>query len=192
MKCPAIFASALAKHNKGTSGEFREVMTGKDGRYQIHDSSGVSVGIRVSRLGSLEHCQQMKYFKCKIKSYESQWLRHSICWWCVISAHLVSNDHNTGHHRLGLQWITRIFPCWPVKITEMAPSHVMDTGLVIWPPACYHVIWALVNSIVCVHYCADTHMMRHESCQSRADELCKRKFSFYTYSLPTLHESYSR
>lgn len=39
----------------------------------------------------------------------------------------------------------------PVKITEMAPSHVMDTGLVIF----YQVIWPPVNSIVCVHYCED-------------------------------------
>ena len=31
----------------------------------------------------------------------------------------------------------------------MAPSHVMDTELVI--SVCYHVIWTQVNSIVCVH-----------------------------------------
>ena len=45
-----------------------------------------------------------------------------------------------------------------VKIREMAPSHLMDTGLVI----CYQVIWPPVNSIVCVHYCADQLLCKYQ------------------------------
>ena len=57
-----------------------------------------------------KHCKK-KLSQVKTKSSESViHLWHSICWWRVISVHLVSNGHNSSQLCLGLQWITWIFP----------------------------------------------------------------------------------